>query len=71
MRNTVVSPNVVLEDHVILNFYASCDYGAKIGKFCIFSPLCDYRGSPNSMKEYSWQLILPQLRAKRSVGTQR
>ena len=40
----LVSPNVVLGDHVMLNFYASCGHDAKIGKFCIFSPYATVNG---------------------------
>jgi sugar O-acyltransferase (sialic acid O-acetyltransferase NeuD family) len=40
----LVSANVVLEDHVMLNFYASCGHDAKIGKFCILSPYATVNG---------------------------
>jgi sugar O-acyltransferase (sialic acid O-acetyltransferase NeuD family) len=40
----LLSANVVLEDQVMLNFYASCGHDAKIGKFCILSPYATVNG---------------------------
>lgn len=39
-----VSVNAILEDFVMLNFYASCGHDARLGKFCVLSPYATVNG---------------------------
>ena len=40
----LVSPNVELDDFVMMNFYSSCGHDAKVGKHCILSPYATLNG---------------------------